>query len=433
MLQRLPRCLRVFVFVATVFSCWSATAEAQMIQYEQWSAACGLTACSLEDVPGGTLFHLTAGALNPNANQMDFVRPFRILATEPGQTTVQTSILIHADVDSPGGYCCGAAVELWQGRTKGVELTPFGVRIGTCDTSFGPCQMVLGSPNAFVGSGSSDAAYPVTLSVDVPYFIIYRLAAATPPATPTPQLHVRLWFGLPLLITTSELPTAALGQIYPVFTIAFTGGTGPFSWSMEGLPPGMFWTSNMISGVPTLGGVYNVTVTVRDTATGAAHQRVLPLRVGSCSAITNTNAVLLPYQGNGAGFTVTIGNGSPNHCEYSIDSGYLYPALRFADSTGADAGRGSVAPGGHLQLSVNISSLIENPYCAARTVRIRIFTQDAVTHASEAKTIVLTWEPRPLVQQPNGTSACQPSLNVNPPRPTIYNPKTKADGGGVRG
>lgn len=78
-----------------------------------------------------------------------------------------------------------------------------------------------------------------------------------------------------LSIQTSELPSAQVGTSYLEDVVA-TGGDGNYTWSASSLPPGLTLSSGgTISGTPTKGGQYPVSLTVKDgesptpqTATG---------------------------------------------------------------------------------------------------------------------------------------------------------------------
>ncbi|WP_158798321.1 putative Ig domain-containing protein [Pedobacter sp. L105] len=71
------------------------------------------------------------------------------------------------------------------------------------------------------------------------------------------------------------LPDGVIGSVYVPQTLpAAVGGTGPFTYAANGLPPGLTFdpSTRQINGTPTLGGTFPVTVTVTDangsTATG---------------------------------------------------------------------------------------------------------------------------------------------------------------------
>lgn len=61
-------------------------------------------------------------------------------------------------------------------------------------------------------------------------------------------------------------PSATQGQAYS-YQFTAVGGTAPYTWSATGLPAGMTLSSaGLLSGTPTAGGNFNVTVTVQDAS-----------------------------------------------------------------------------------------------------------------------------------------------------------------------
>ncbi|BFU45883.1 beta strand repeat-containing protein [Krasilnikovia sp. MM14-A1004] len=71
----------------------------------------------------------------------------------------------------------------------------------------------------------------------------------------------------PISVTDPGTQQATLGQA-TTLTLAATGGTGTYAWSATGLPGGLTLNrdSGVVSGTPTVGGSFTVTVTVTDTA-----------------------------------------------------------------------------------------------------------------------------------------------------------------------
>jgi gliding motility-associated-like protein len=74
----------------------------------------------------------------------------------------------------------------------------------------------------------------------------------------------------PILVLTATLPNATVGTLYNQ-TIVATGATTPYSYAVTfgTLPPGFSLSSaGAITGIPTLGGAFNFSVTATDASTG---------------------------------------------------------------------------------------------------------------------------------------------------------------------
>lgn len=100
-------------------------------------------------------------------------------------------------------------------------------------------------------------------------------------------------------ITTASLPNGTQNTGYPNTTLAATGGTTPYSWSVitGSLPAGLSLgnSTGVISGTPTSSGTSNFTVQVRDNAGQTATKSLSILVNGSGGgtgvAISQSNAV----------------------------------------------------------------------------------------------------------------------------------------------
>jgi len=83
-------------------------------------------------------------------------------------------------------------------------------------------------------------------------------------------------------IATSALPNGQLGQFYST-QLAGAGGTGSYTWSVVSgnLPNGVTLNSSgLLSGLPTTGGGFEVTIRVADT-TGQTGQKTFSFAIGS--------------------------------------------------------------------------------------------------------------------------------------------------------
>lgn len=124
-----------------------------------------------------------------------------------------------------------------------------------------PTGMSLSSGGVISGTCTSNGTYTFVVQV-------------TDSSTPTPQtaLSVNLSITVnppPLQITTTSLPAGTVSFAYGPITMAATGGVPPYSWSVSfhTLPPGLTIgpSSGVISGTPTLTGVYTFLIQVQDS------------------------------------------------------------------------------------------------------------------------------------------------------------------------
>ena len=111
----------------------------------------------------------------------------------------------------------------------------------------------------------------------------------------TPGLTTLTVQATPLTITTSSLPNGVLNLSYSA-TLAGSGGTPPYSWSLESgnLPTGLSLSSSgTISGTPTVAGSYNFTVRLSDSAAQLV-TKALSIAVNSSASMTIWSSSTVP-------------------------------------------------------------------------------------------------------------------------------------------
>ncbi|MET1055318.1 MAG: putative Ig domain-containing protein [Pedobacter sp.] len=124
-------------------------------------------------------------------------------------------------------------------------------------------------------------------------------------ATASFSLSIGTVTSTPLSLPPATLSDGIIGTTYTPQTLpAAAGGTGPFTYVATGLPPGLTFNpvTREITGIPTLGGTFNVVVTVTDgTGTTATATYVIVVRV--------PNPVVLSAQScDGTSATLTVSN-----------------------------------------------------------------------------------------------------------------------------
>ena len=137
--------------------------------------------------------------------------------------------------------------------------------------------------------------------------------------------------------TFSAPPAAVVGVPYST-TLTATGGTTPYTWSVNAgsLPPGLALSSaGVLSGTPTASGSYPFTVNVIDKNNGIATASIT-LVVGAGVALTfgtpPTGQVGVPY------IDLLTATGGTTPYTWSVSAGTLPPGITLNASTGVLAG-----------------------------------------------------------------------------------------------
>ncbi|MBI3471600.1 MAG: putative Ig domain-containing protein, partial [Candidatus Solibacter usitatus] len=148
----------------------------------------------------------------------------------------------------------------------------------------------------------------------------------------------------PAIVTTS-LPNGATATAYSQ-TLAASGGTAPYGWSISSgsLPPGLSLNaaSGAITGTPSAAGTSNFTALLTD-ALGATASRALSILVVSGPSITTTS---LPNGTRTFFYSQTVqGTGGARPYTWSITAGSLPAGLALNNSTGGISGTPTAAGG----------------------------------------------------------------------------------------
>jgi CHRD domain/Putative Ig domain len=185
----------------------------------------------------------------------------------------------------------------------------------------------------------------------------------------------------PGITTSSLLPTGFLGSAYSQ-TLAASGGTSPYTWSVTAgaLPAGLTLSSGgVLSGTPTAAGTANFTVTVSGGPASFSSQdfslSILPkpldftsaLRVGHVVdaarfatqfVVTNLDSAPASFQfrfwGNdGSALSVPIANGLPSDLSGTLAPGGTFFAQTAGTSAPALQGWAEVASTGRISVLAN--------------------------------------------------------------------------------
>ncbi len=184
----------------------------------------------------------------------------------------------------------------------------------------------------------------------------------------------------PLTITTTELAEAIVGNAYSE-TLRATGGTGAYSWSVTGLPPGLAvaTATGKISGTPESGYDYMLSVTVRDSArvpqttTGLLWLRVRPrLTIEGNLPVGHLSFPYTAYLSPSSGATVA---------NWSVKSGALPPGIALANASPYRVNiQGTPTQAGTFSFTIEArENAASNPQTATRAISITIDTAIKIT------------------------------------------------------
>jgi hypothetical protein len=242
-----------------------------------------------------------------------------VTVTNPGNqtSTVGTAVSLQIQAtDSAGGQTLTYSAT---GLPAGLSISSSSGLISGTPTTAGTSSITVTATDTTGASGSASFTWTVT------------------PA--------------PLEVTTTSLPGATLGSAYSA-TLAATGGTPPYSWSVTSgsLPPGLSLSSSgTISGTPAEAGMYSLTIQAADSSSPRQTATAqLSITVGGCTtSITGSHTGQIVV---GKGQFVCIGPNASQNGAITVNSG---GGLSMVSSTLT----GGISTGGAVSLGLSGSTI----------------------------------------------------------------------------
>ena len=155
----------------------------------------------------------------------------------------------------------------------------------------------------------------------------------------------------PLTITTTSLPNGSITQFYSA-TLAASGGVPAYTWSANGLPPGLgISPGGAITGSPTTAGLYTVAATVSDS-TGTKASQNFPVTITAGALTITTQSLPGGVAGTAYSATLAANGGAP---PYTWSASGLPSGLSIS-SAGAISGSPSAAGTATVAVTVTDSA-----------------------------------------------------------------------------
>jgi hypothetical protein len=239
--------------------------------------------------------------------------------------TINPGVTITTASPLPGGDV-GTAYSQTFAASGGTTPYTWTISFGTA-----PAGLTLSSAGVLSGTpttaGSSTFTVKVTDNVGATSTKSFTLVIATAPS-----------------ITTASLPAGDVSVAYSQ-TLAESGGTSPFTWSLSSgtLPTGLtISAAGVISGTPSAAGTFSFTVKVADSATGSA-TKSLSIVINALPSITTSSP--LPAGSMGAAYSQTFaGSGGTTPYTWAVASGTLPAGLTLSSAgvlSGTPTGSGT--------------------------------------------------------------------------------------------
>jgi hypothetical protein len=317
-----------------------------------------------------------------------------VCSISSGAVTFKAAGSCVIDFNQAGNADYAAAPQVQQTVTvTSLAVTTSSLAQGTVGTAYSETLAASGGTSPYTWSLSS-GSLPAGLTLDASTgvisgtpttagtsdFTVEVTDSTTPTAlTATKDLSIVIVSSGSLSVTTTSLAQGTVGTAYSA-TLAASGGTSPYTWSLPTgtLPAGLTLAAatGAISGTPTTAGIFDFTVEVTDSSTPTAQTATADLSivvVSSSGVIALSGGVVgVPYSE-----TATVTGGTPPYT-WSITAGALPPGLTIDASSGGISGTPTTA--GTFTFTVMVTdSTVPTPETASGQFSITITAAGSAT------------------------------------------------------
>jgi uncharacterized protein (TIGR03437 family) len=276
----------------------------------------------------------------------------------PTPQTMVAPLLVNVDPPAPPlNVSCGTSTPVI-GQTYSVQCTATG---GNSPYNYS----AAGLPNGVTINSTTGLVngQPTVLG---PFSAIVRIVDSSAPGTRTTSTILSgIVVPPPLIISCPPVGNPVQGRLYNLQCLG-SGGAPPLTWSAAGLPNGLAInpTSGLISGTPTVLGVFSATVTLTDSGTPTAQTQSVTLNgnVSQPPLTVNCGAVGKLVQGQVYALECTASGGTK---PYKWSAGGLPNGISIDSSSGLISGTPTVL--GPFSASITVTDNIGQQQSATVT------------------------------------------------------------------
>lgn len=221
-----------------------------------------------------------------------------------------------------------------------------------------PPGIALSSSGLLSGTPSSSGGFNFTVTAT-------DASTGSGPYSISRSYNLNVTVGTPV-ITTTSLPNPTVGSMYSVM-IQGSGGSMPYTFAVSAgsLPAGLTLSSTgTLSGTPTAGGTFNVTVMLTDSASHTATQ-AYTLIVSAPNITIAPTSPSAATDGVAYSLTISASNGTAPYT-YAITAGGLPAGLSLNAATGVLSGTPTAVGIYNFTVTAIDSSTGTGPFAATR-------------------------------------------------------------------
>jgi hypothetical protein len=259
-----------------------------------------------------------AGDFHFTVQAADSTTPTQLTATQAFSLTIGPRLAIST-TSLPDGIAGSSYAQLLVAMGGGPPYT-WSISSGAL-----PAGLTLSPGGGLSGTPTTSGAFNITV----------KATDSTSPTQQTATQALTLNIAAGLSITTTTLPPGLAKTAYTQ-TLAATGGTSPYTWSIASgsLPPGVTLnTDGAVTGTPTSAGIFAFVVKATDTSSPAAQSATQALSINVSAALSITTPSLAGGMvGQSYSQAVTAAGGTPGY-DWSVSAGSLPAGLTLSGNT----------------------------------------------------------------------------------------------------
>jgi large repetitive protein len=311
-------------------------------------------------LPAGLTFNTSTGAITGTPTAGGTYNPTFKVTDADGATL--TSSAVALTINAPTLTVSPASGALPAGTQNTAYTQTLSTTGGTPSYTY---QVTSGAlPAGITISGSTISGTPTVFGNFSFQIIATDSSTGTGPYTSNPVSYTLTVISSAPVISTTTLPNGTVGTAYTA-AITATGGTGSYTYQITSgtLPAGLQFNNGTISGTPTAGGTFPLTVQVTDT-NGKTGTQTYSLVINGAT-ITIAPGSLTLADGAAINQTLTASGGTASYT-FSLTSGSLPPGLSLS-SGGALSGTPTYSGAYSFTVQAKDSSTGTGPYYGTQT------------------------------------------------------------------